>query len=71
MGNGKGRIYIEREMAEQIVQTLDDARYKAQQSAGTCGDLVSCCAAMQWVTHLAPFLAIHQEQWKEKFEDGE
>ncbi len=69
-GNGKGRIYIERDMAEQIVKSLDDARYNAQASgSATCGNIVECCAAMQWVTHLPPFLAIHQQQWKERLND--
>jgi hypothetical protein len=58
--NKQGRVYLEKETAEQIVRSLDDARFNALRSAGT-ESLLRLCSVAQWIVHLPQFVEIHRE----------
>lgn len=65
MQNGKSRIYLSPQQAEQIVRALDEARLQAMANPDQSALLLVCSAA-QWVVHQPPFLEIHQALWKER-----
>ena len=68
----KQRIYLDVETAEQIVASADAARLSAQQDgADVHAALQRTCSVLQWIVHLAPFLPIHQKNWKERFGDDQ
>lgn len=68
MSNGQKRIYIDNETAEQIVESLDAARLRAQQDPNASGVLLQLCSVAQWIVHLPQFLPIHQRLWRERGE---
>lgn len=75
MANTSKRFHLNKGVLDEIVRSLDDARFclisQMERNTGTipssvCAAINKLLSATQWVVHQEPFLTAHQEQWKER-----